>query len=185
VALAHNVSELLKSPLGTTREVTIDEPNPRFGSDIRVTVPVSGSARLIRTQNGVLVRARITTSVEMECSRCVEPVERAITIDLEEEFQPSVHIITGAPLEPPEDDALRIDERHVLDLTEAGRQYIEIALPLQPLCSPECRGLCPVCGTNLNLGACSCASESASASGPFAALAGLMGDDNDAKPRAG
>jgi uncharacterized protein len=115
----------------------------------------------------------------------LEPLERDVAVDLEEEFRPSIHVVTGAPLEAPEDDALRIDEHHMLDMTEAARQYIETALPFQPLCSPTCRGLCVVCGTNLNEGACICAAEPAGAGGPFAALAGLMADDEDVQPRAG
>jgi uncharacterized protein len=178
VTLAHNVSELLKAPIGASRNVAIDEPNPRLGSELRTTSPVRGRARLLRTQNGVLVRAQITSTVALECSRCLEPVEREVTIDLEEEFRPTIHILTGAPLEGPDDDALQIDEHHILDLTEAVRQYVSTALPLQPLCSPDCQGLCATCGKNLNEGACSCQAEAAGTTGPFAALAGLL-DGND------
>ena len=180
MTLAHNVSELLKSPLGAARHVTIDEASPRFDQDLYLRRPVRGAARLLRTQNGILVRARLNTSVELECSRCLEPMECELTVDLEEEFRPSIHIVTGAPLEAPEDDALQIDEHHVLDLTEAARQYFSTALPLQPLCSPPCRGLCPSCGTNLNEGNCTCESDAAAATGPFAALAGLI--DQNEKP---
>jgi uncharacterized protein len=185
VTLAYNVSELLKSAIGSDRQVPIDEPSPSLGPDLTVTGPVRGAARLHRTQNGVLVRASLTTTIQLECSRCLEPLEREIRVDVEEEFRPSIHIVTGAPIDAPEDDALRIDERHVLDMTETVRQYVETALPLQPLCAPTCQGLCVVCGTNLNTGACVCATESPGASGPFAALAGLMENDQDAQTRAG
>jgi uncharacterized protein len=184
VTLAQNVSELLKSPVGSGRQVAISEPAPHFGPDLRITNPVQGAAQFMRTQDGVLVRASLTTTVELDCSRCLEPVEREIKVDLEEEFLPSIHVVTGAPLAVPEDDALRIDERHVLDLAEASRQYIETVLPLQPLCSPTCRGLCAVCGANLNATGCTCANEPAGASGPFAALAGLIVDDQEAQTRA-
>jgi uncharacterized protein len=173
------------SPVGSSRKVAIDEPTPRFGSEPNVTGPVRGTARLLRTQNGVLVRASLNATVQLDCSRCLEPLERDVAVELEEEFLPSIHVLTGAPLDAPEDEALSIDERHVLDLTEAARQYVETALPLKPLCSPSCRGLCATCGTNLNAGACTCATEPAAASGPFAALAGLIGDDQDAQTRAG
>ena len=59
--------------------------------------------------------------------------------------------------------ALRIDAEQVLDLSEAVRQYRETALPMQPLCRPGCAGLCPTCGRDLNLGACSCPEEPADA----------------------
>jgi uncharacterized protein len=191
VTLAHNVSELLKSAPGAARQVTIDEPHPRLGPDLQVTRPIQGTARLLRTQNGIVVRSRLATTVNLDCARCLDPVERDLTIDLDEEFRPSVHILTGAPLEAPEDEALRIDERHLLDLTEAVRQYLATSIPLQPLCSTSCQGLCPVCGMNLNEGNCRCDAASVAASGPFAALAGLIQPDQDqpggadnARPRA-
>ncbi len=185
MTLAHNVSELLKSAPGAARQVTMDEPAPRFGPDLHIVQPVRGTARFLRTQNGILARAELDTTVELECSRCLETIERDIAIDLEEEFRPSVHVTTGALLEPPEDDALRIDERHVLDLTEAARQYIETDVPLQPLCSEACRGLCPECGANLNQGACACGAEPTTGTGPFAALELLIDRDMDPQSRAG
>ena len=185
MTLAHNVSDLLKSARGSARQITVEEPDPRLGPDVHVTSPVRGTGRLLRTQDGVLVRARLTTSVELECSRCLEPVEREVTVDVDEEFRPSIHITTGAPLEPAEDEGLRIDEHHVLDLTEVSRQYIESALPIQSLCSESCRGLCQVCGMNLNQGGCTCGAEPAVATGPFAALARLINKDPNPQSRAG
>src|ERR1051325_7943858 len=122
--LAHNVAALLKSPPGTNRDVTIDEPDPAFGDEIVVSSPVVGHARLQRTQHGILVRCHVSTTVALECSRCLEPFSLPITVDFQEEFLPSVHVLTGAPLDVPEDEALQIDEHHVLDLTEAVRQYL-------------------------------------------------------------
>ena len=179
MTLAHNVSELLKSAMGASRQVTIDEPKPRFAHELHLVRPLEGKARLLRTPNGILVRAHMATSVELECSRCLEPVELDLAIDLDEEFRPSVNVLTGAPLAPPEDEALRIDERHVLDLTEAARQYLSTALPLQALCTATCRGLCPVCGMNLNQESCTCAPEPLAPAGPFAALAQLVDSDEN------
>jgi uncharacterized protein len=107
-----------------------------------------------------------------------------VAVDVIEEFRPLVNVTTGAPLEPPDDDALRIDERHLLDLTEATRQYIETEIPLQPLCQEGCHGLCPRCGANLNREECACALDAVDPSNPFAALAGLM-EDTGPESRAG
>jgi uncharacterized metal-binding protein YceD (DUF177 family) len=70
------------------------------------------------------------------------------------------------------DEALRIDERHTLDLTETARQYLLTALPLQSVCSPSCKGLCPNCGANLNLGPCGCDEELPT--NPFALLTSIL-----------
>jgi len=148
-----------------------------LGRPVRLPIAVAalvGFRRRLERAQSIPHRARKSLQALVEIEQ--HPIR--VFIDLAEEFLPSIHVVTGAPLDAPEDEALRIDERHDLDLTEAARQYIETALPLQPLCSPTCQGLCPVCGTNLNVVTCTCATESASASGPFAALAGLMGEDH-------
>ena len=57
---------------------------------------------------------------------------------------------------PDEPGCFTIDEHHILDLTEAVRQYALLALPMKPLCRQDCAGLCPTCGHNLNQGGCGC-----------------------------
>jgi uncharacterized protein len=87
---------------------------------------------------------------------------------------PRLDILTGQVRdEQAESEELVIDESHVLDLTEVIRQDLLTRLPLQPLCAPDCPGLCPECGRELRTGACSCANEGEAAS-PFAALADLL-----------
>ena len=77
------------------------------------------------------------TAVTLECARCLNPFDREVAAHLEEEFSPTVNVTTGAPLPPPEDKALSIDDRHVLDLTEAVRQYLLTTLPMKAVCSPR------------------------------------------------
>ncbi len=170
--LAHNVSTLLKSTPGITRDVLIDEPDPRLGADLRAVASVQGSARLYRTQNAIFVVGDARTDIEAECSRCLEPFALPVSVHFEEEFHPTVNIITGTPLEPTEDAALQIDEHHVLDLTEIVRQYLLMNLPINPVCRPDCPGLCPTCGADLNQGPCACPPEGVDAR--LAALASLL-----------
>jgi uncharacterized protein len=179
--LAHNVASLLKTPLGTARDVEIDEPRPRLGNDVPPIGPVRGSARFMRTQDSILVRGHLSTTVELECSRCLEPFAMPVEIAFEEEFRPTVNITTGVPLEPAEDEALRIDEHHILDLTEIVRQYLLTELPLKPVCRPDCAGLCPNCGADLDQGPCACDAEPAS--GIFAALAPLLANERSRGPQ--
>ena len=81
-------------------------------------------------------------------------------------------VFTGTPLPKPEEPgAFVIDAQQVLDLSEAVRQYREIELPMQPLCGPDCAGLCPTCGRDLNMETCQCPQEPADSR--WSALAGL------------
>src|SRR5437762_3309282 len=170
--LAVNVADLLKSEPGSTRDVEIDDPRPRLGDALPVVGPVRGSARFTRTQQGVVAQCTLRAMVQLECSRCLEPASIDLETTAAELFRPSLNVLTGAPLAPAEDEALQIDERHVLDLTEMARQYFLLALPLRPVCRPDCRGLCPDCGADLNVAECSCPADAAA--GPFAQLAELL-----------
>jgi uncharacterized protein len=81
-----------------------------------------------------------------------------LKINFEEEFLPTVDATSGMPLPPPDDaGAFTIDEQHILDLTEAVRQYSLMAIPIKALCREDCAGLCQTCGKNLNEGTCDCA----------------------------
>jgi uncharacterized protein len=106
----------------------------------------------------VLVRGRLNTSVELVCSRCLEPFALPVRISLEEEFRPTIDIVTGAtlPLLSEEEMATLIDAHHILDITEVVRQNILLAIPPYPVCRSKCAGLCPRCGKNWNEGPCDC-----------------------------
>jgi uncharacterized metal-binding protein YceD (DUF177 family) len=81
-------------------------------------------------------------------------------------------------LPPPDDpDAFLIDEHHHLDLTEAVRQALVVEQPMAPLCRPDCAGLCPECGADLNAGPHSCAAEPEDSR--WAALRALATDAED------
>lgn len=175
--LAHNVATLLRSPPGTVRKVEIDEPTPTLGPEWRASSPLRGNARLFRTQTGVLAHVHVGGVFALDCARCLEPFDWPVEIDFDEEFLPSISLSTGAPVPTSEDDALRIDERHVLDLSEIARQYLTTAIPLQPVCRPDCAGICPGCGADLNTTPCGCVRGFIP--DQFGALAALLTQDDE------
>ena len=98
--------------------------------------------------------------VEQECGRCLDPARSTITSEVSEEFLPSTNIVTGLPENVEADlEAPRVNANHELDVTDIIRQDIVVQQPLQPLCRPDCPGLCPDCGRELQTGACGCAEE--------------------------
>ena len=152
-----NVSQLLKAPIGTTREYDMDSTVDI--ADDGNECPVQGKNKLIRTQRGILVRATLNTGVGLTCSRCLSPFRCPLSLAFEEEYVPIVDVNTGAPLPLPEErSTFTIDEQHTLDLTEAIRQYSILVIPMKPLCREKCAGLCSSCGHNLNQGPCDCPS---------------------------
>jgi uncharacterized protein len=153
-----NVASLLKEHTGAWREHTLDDEVLIDGERRRVI----GSARFDRTPDGVLARVHLGGSASAECSRCLKPMALPIEVAFEEEYIPTVDIDTAARVQPPEgeEDAYRIDARHMLDLSEAVQQYWAMALPMAPVCSEDCAGICPICGADATQGH-DCAGEPA------------------------
>jgi uncharacterized protein len=156
-----NVAQLFKSPAGTSREYELDEDIAGIATDLDIVKPLVGKVRFMRTGTGILVTGHAGTEVRVPCRRCLVLTSVPVRLDLEEEFYPSIDIITGAtlPLGDDEDSATRTDAHHILDLTEVVRQGLLLALPMSAVCSPDCQGLCPNCGANLNEGPCGCQHE--------------------------
>ena len=155
-----NVSQLLREPIGSIRACDIaDTLSVEVDDDLPVerSVRVSGPVELLRTRDGVLVRAPLDAELEDSCSRCLRDYTAPQELMIEEEYLPTVDPVTGAHLPPPaEPTAFLIDHAHHLDLTEAVRQAVVLERPMQPLCRPDCRGLCPICGADLNETTCTC-----------------------------
>lgn len=154
MSLQYNVATQLREPVGATREYAI-EGRLTLDGEAR---SVRGAARFLRTKHGILVTAQVSGTERLPCSRCLRETEEPVKAQLEEEFFATVDAVTGARLPRPEDpEAFVIDDRQTLDLEEPLRQSWMLDLPMQPLCRPDCRGLCPRCGADLNLGPCECA----------------------------
>ena len=150
-----SVSQLLQAPVGTTRDYQVNEIVD-FTGDGNGRL-VQGEIRLLRTHRSILVKGALRIEVELTCSRCLSLFNSPVTLNIDEEYIPTVDVVSGAPLPSPEEPgSFIIDEHHVIDLTEAIRQYALLATPMKPLCREDCAGLCQDCGHNLNQGPCDC-----------------------------
>ena len=152
-----NVAQLLKSPVGATRQYDMEATVPSLANEAELTRPVVGEVRLTRTSEGVLAQGHFSTEVKLTCDRCLATFKYTIEFNVEEQYAPTVDINTGRWLKVEEmDPALLIDKHHILDLEEVFRQGICLEIPMRSICRPDCRGLCPHCGMNLNEGPCDC-----------------------------
>jgi len=153
-----NVSQLLRETIGSMRNCRVDAPVAVLEDGKEYTV--QGEVRLTRTDRAILVEGTLHTAVEITCSRCLSPYNCPLAFHFKEEYFPTVDVVTGASLDVPDDPGcFTIDANHVLDLSEAVRQYALIGVPMKPLCREDCAGLCPACGSNLNLKKCDCPSD--------------------------
>ena len=159
MAIQFNVSGLLKEPIGASREYEVDSRVAIDSEPLR-ECHVTGRTAFLRTNDGVLVRARLEGFQRESCSRCLTGLDIHLGLDIEEEFIMSSDSATGARGSgPPVPDAQGIDERHTLDLSEIVRQHWTTVFPMQPLCRADCRGLCSRCGQDLNERDCFCPQE--------------------------
>lgn len=156
-----NVAQLMKSPVGTSAEYDLEEEKVELEDDLKVTEPITGHARLRRINQGLLADGWIDMILDQECTRCLKQIEQPLHVSFEERFYPTLDVITGSPLLPPDDgeDASPIDVHHQVDLSETVRQHILLEVPLVILCKEDCAGLCSQCGKDLNEGSCDCQPE--------------------------
>lgn len=150
-----NVSQLLKESIGSSRKYKIDETIDIAEDKLGCTV--SGEISFLRTQRGILARGELHTALDFTCSRCLSAFRYPLNISFEEEYIQTIDVTSGLPIESSrEPGSFTIDEHHVIDLSEAVRQYALLTISMKPLCREDCAGLCPECGRNLNQGPCDC-----------------------------
>jgi len=128
--------------------------------DFRVVEPVSLAFDIAKDNQQFRLVGTVRTTLEMSCSRCLElfimPIDQAFDL----RYQPHAQNSGEGEREIEEDDlTTAFYENDEIDLGHLMREQFYLALPMKPLCRADCQGLCPVCGTNLNKGACSCKRE--------------------------
>jgi len=126
--------------------------------DFVVAGPIALDGELLRKGRGELqLRGRLTGTLAVPCSRCVEPFDVALDTPLDVTLRPVADFEASEEHEIGEDDlATEFYRGETLDLAALVREQCYLALPMKPLCRPECQGLCAQCGTNLNQATCTC-----------------------------
>ena len=147
-----NVAQLLKEPIGALRTYTLAEDLEGLDPELQVLGPLVGEVTLLRTNSGVLATGELSTAVQTPCNLCLNPIAVPVRFTLEELFHPTTEVVTGRTLRPDEydggpedleDEALLIDDKHILDIGEVVRQHIWLAMPMYPGCNWTGEGPCP------------------------------------------
>lgn len=127
----------------------LPEARPVAGSEISLELTLSITGSLITAHGNV--RARLA----MSCARCLEPFDR----DVEGLFDVVIRRGKDGLLLEDEDDVPAFVGDEWVAFDTPVREALILSIPIKPLCSEECQGLCPLCGTNLNESTCGCARE--------------------------
>lgn len=147
--LVIKVSSLLLDDMGSSREVNVELSSFPLDADLTAE-DVTAKIRLTRLNTGVLAQGSAEGLVEMECVRCLNRFEQPFTVRFTEQFRQTAPVAEGRGFVAPSDDevdeegdselAFEINDAHELDLTELLRQWIVLALPMTPICGPDCPG---------------------------------------------
>lgn len=132
-----------------------------FAADdsFRVVEPVALGFDVFKDKETFRLTGGVKTTLELPCSRCLEPFVLPVDAAFDLRFQPlaAVHAVKGEEVEIQEDDlATAFYEHDQIDLGQLMREQFLLALPMKPLCSVACHGLCATCGANLNRSTCDC-----------------------------
>ena len=136
-----------------------DDLNP-VDERVSLTQPATVSGKVRLAGNEVFVNGHVETRAQIECDRCLRPVETPVNADF------SLEYISGSEYESSEAAELTEAEMSVsvfdgeaLDVDEIVKEQVLLAVPTRMLCREDCKGICPECGTDRNTGDCSCATS--------------------------
>jgi len=150
-----NVAPLLKQPVGTqaafdVREAPIDPHGENAGLIEAGATTIDAEIQATHTNPGAYLEGEARADVATQCSRCLIPIETPVTASFAEQYFATMDVVSGDPKEAAPEDAKTIGSDFRIDLTPLLREELILATPLAPLCRPDCRGLCELCGRDLN-----------------------------------
>jgi uncharacterized protein len=130
-----------------------DDPEYRVAAPVELVMDVAKLGT-----DAFEVTGWVKSRLELACSRCLEPFEIPVDASFELRYVPQSENAGEDEREIEEDDLTTAFYKDgVLDIGDLVREQVQLVLPMKPLCSDACRGLCPECGTNLNRSECGCA----------------------------
>jgi uncharacterized protein len=147
----------IQGPRDHFEKVYPAEAFPPDGETFRVVAPVSLAFDIIKDKQHFRLIGTVHTVLELACSRCLEPFALPVEGEFDLRYQPHVADAGEGEREIEEDDlSTAFYDNDEIDLRQLMREQFYLMLPMKPLCQDDCKGLCPVCGTNLNRAACDC-----------------------------
>ena len=143
-----NVGFILKESVGYSRKLDFEYPLLEVADDLDLA-NFRGALRLTRTAQGIYAQGKFSGDESVECVRCLTQFTQTLQSKVEQlyEFPPN-----------PKAEFVVSETGH-LDLAPFLREDMILSRPMRPLCKPDCKGICPQCGKDLNEGPCDCVKE--------------------------
>ena len=140
-----NIGFLIGQPIGSRHDFNFDFPIMRLGEDFNLR-DFTGIADFNRTPQGLFLQADFQGSHDLECVRCLETTGHILKMDFSELYAFDHRSIS--------ESGLLVPESGYIDLEPLLREYTLLEIPINPICKEDCKGLCDICGQNLNLESC-------------------------------
>jgi uncharacterized protein len=158
-----NVGFIVHEEVGFSAQFPFEFDKVTLGGDLTLT-DFSGAADIARTPQGLLVTGPFSARTTAECARCLKMFDQQLHWDMTELYAFKEKSMSESGLMVPEDAKI--------DLEPIIRDYALLEIPISPLCRPDCKGLCPVCGQDLNVRDCGHRPENDGS--PFSSLKELL-----------
>lgn len=160
-----NVGFIVHQEVGYKHEFSFEFEQIQISDDLDLR-HFEGVASVGRTPQGLIVQANFSAETTLECVRCLNEFDHSLTWQLTELYAFNKKSVSESELLLPED-------AHI-DLQPLVREYALLEVPIKPICKPTCKGLCSVCGEDLNQ--IDCGHKDIAEESPFSALKGLLGE---------
>jgi uncharacterized protein len=135
-----NVGFLKNLPIGASRDIHFEFPVIQL-VELEFT-NFKGVVNLSRTPQGLLAQCDFSADVSADCARCLESFDQSLTTSFSELFAFSTKAMDESGLVVPEDGNI--------DFEPIVYEYLLLEMPISPVCREDCKGLCKICGMNLN-----------------------------------
>ncbi|MFZ5911093.1 MAG: YceD family protein [Chloroflexota bacterium] len=160
-----NVGFIVHEEVGYSHEFPFDFDKVQLADDLTLN-QFEGLATIGRTPQGLILQAKFSAQTTLECVRCLNPFDHTLHWEMTELYAFNKKSVSESGLLLPED-------AHI-DLQPLIREYALLETPISPICKPGCKGLCPVCGEDLNQ--VDCGHQAATRESPFSTLKDLLGE---------
>ena len=160
-----NVGFIVHEEVGYKHEFSFDYDKIQISDDLELR-NFEGIVTIGRTPQGLIVQAEFSAETTLECGRCLNEFEQELNWEFTELFAFNEKSVSESDLLLPKDQQI--------DLQPLIREYALLEIPTKPVCKPNCKGLCAVCGEDLNKR--DCGHKDIVDESPFSALKDLLGE---------
>ena len=136
-----NVGFIIHETIGYSRDFPFEAPSVHLAPDLDLT-DLMGEVRVTRTAQGLLLQLKMSAKTLSACVRCLEEFDQPLEIGFTELYAFSPNSLT--------ESGLLVPENGKINLEPLIREEMLVAVPISTMCRADCKGLCPICGDNLN-----------------------------------